>query len=177
MSAVLLNSNCQKRILFNLTGGHLLLIWSEFFDIFIVSTLWFIISFFSPHIAAYRSRDGWRKAISMCDIFCGFFFFYFHTTFRSHFQTYFWSRIQSKQPFCNSRGSDILFRVSFFFLSLSSETFPSKTLNQYPPFKQAGLANQLIYLSKKRKKTLPNQHSSEVVAASNAAKHRDLDIG
>lgn len=128
MSAILLNCNCQKRISFNLTGGHLLLTWSEFFDIFIVSTLWFIISFFNPHIAASRSRDGWRMAISICAIFCRFFFFYFHSTFHSHFQIYFWSRIQSKHPFCNSRGSDILFRVSFVFpLVCSQKGFVQQT--------------------------------------------------
>lgn len=65
---------------------------------------------------------------------------------------------------------------SLFFLSLSPETFLSKTLNQYPPFKQAVLANQLIYLREKRKN--PSNHcSSEDVSANNAAKYQDLDIG
>lgn len=173
MSAVLLNCNCHKRISFNLTGGHLPLIWSEFFDIFILSTLWFIMSFFSPHITASRCRDGWRMGISICDIFCRFFFFYFHTIFHSHFQTYFWIRIQSKHPFCNSRGSDILFSLFFFPLVCPQKPFHKKIWINILLLNRLALANQLNYLRKKRKKPC-NQCSSEDVAASNAAKHIEI---
>lgn len=124
MSAALLNCNCQKRISFKLIGGHLHFIWSEFFDIFIVITFWFIMSFFSPHITASRSRDGWRMAISICDIFCRFFFFCFHTIFHLHFHTFhiFGAGFCQSIHFPTQEGqifySESLF---FFFLKLARE--------------------------------------------------------
>lgn len=163
MSAVLLNCNCQKRISFKLIGGHLQLIWSEFFDIFIVITFWFIMSFFSPHITASRSRDGWRIAISIYDIFCRFFSVCSHTIFHSCFQTYFWSRILSKHPFFLTREGKTFCSESLFFRNWpekspqSPEPFSSKTLNQYPPLKQFGFS-KAAYLVEEKKPQTPTQH-------------------
>lgn len=67
MSAVLLNCNCQKRISFKFIGGHLPLIWSDFFDILIVITFLFIMQETKPQhstkdVTAIQKYCSWQFA-------------------------------------------------------------------------------------------------------------------